>query len=171
MMRLKKLPPAMDAAALERQAAEITAADAERRRLLAEQLHEMWLESVKVSPSSDGGFAYDDGGGAVMAALEAKEPGWRWREDRVVGHDDEDEPVYDWEHWRLSCPWLSPERQAAQEKELLAFERELNGPFHYVDRNQDTAKKAEPIKSASGKPRKPRKSRRKPVFWSPKKVD
>jgi hypothetical protein len=78
---------------------------------------------------------------------------------------------------------------AATEAELLAFERELYGPFYYVERNSDPSKptvgsewlsataKAEarkgrkvgPTTSGTGKPHKPRKSRGKPVFWSPKK--
>ena len=60
---------------------------------------------------------------------------------------------------------LSPEEKAARDRatdeELLAFERELYGPFWYVERH-----------SVPTKPEKrPRKSRKKPVFWSPKKAD
>jgi hypothetical protein len=87
---------------------------------------------------------------------------------------------------------LSPEEKAvrdrATEEELLALERELYGPFWYVERNIDPAKqsvgsewlsakaKAEARKARNGKPGstasgkaakgKPRKSRRKPVFWT-----
>jgi hypothetical protein len=184
-MKLKKLPPTMDAAARERQAAEIAAADAERRRLLGEQLHEMWLESVKAA-SYGGPDGYDDGGGTVMAALEAIEPGWRWHEDRIVGHDECDDLVYDWERWRLSSPWLSPEEKAARdratEEELLAYERTLYGPFWYVERNDPGMRAVAKVKAQAGNAgasksgdaavkKRVRKSRKKPVFWSPKKVD
>lgn len=78
-------------------------------------------------------------------------------------------------------------RDRASEEELLAFERSIYGPFWYVERNRDPAKqtvgsewlsakaKAQGgnlSKSGDAAPKKrTRKSRKKPVFWSPKKAN
>ncbi|RXH06298.1 hypothetical protein [Bradyrhizobium vignae] len=134
----------------------------------------------------DGELSEWDGGlEIILAALEEAEPGWRWSEQRIVGYHDEDwdDPIYDWEMPPLPVPpKLTPEEKAARdratEEELLASERELFGPYH-VDRNSDPSR---PVKGsqwlahgknekAKAKPKGGRKSRKKPVFWSPKKVD
>lgn len=87
------------------------------------------------------------------------------------------DPYWGWEP--LPVRQLTPEQIAASEDELLAFERELYGPFWYVERNSDPRS---PVKGsqwlsqgknekAKAKPKGGRKSRKKPVYWSPKKTD
>ncbi|WP_314948873.1 hypothetical protein [Bradyrhizobium cosmicum] len=125
---------------------------------------------------------WDGGIEIVLAALEAADPYWRWSKERIVGYwnGDGDRPVYDWEKQWPPIRQLTPEQIAAQEQELLALERELDGPFHYVDRNRDPSKPSVGSQWLSmngkananrAKPMGSRKSRKKPVFWSPKKAD
>lgn len=130
---------------------------------------------------------WDGGVEIILAALEAIEPGWRWSEERIVGYCDEKgrDPHYDWEMPPLpEPPKLTPEERAARdratEEELLAFQRQMDGPFHYVERNRDPSKPSvgsqwlSPNGRAEAKRPKPkggRKSRKKPVFYTPKQVD
>lgn len=83
------------------------------------------------------------------------------------------DPKWGWKPLPVRQP--TPDQQAALEQEMLAFERKLLGPYHYVDRNTDPSKPSVGSQwlthGKNAKAKGGRKSRKKPVFWSPKKAD